>query len=454
MDLITTDKQYCVVGLGKTGYSAAQYLANKGHTVVVMDTRESPPHLQEIRQEFPEMEILLGGLDTAKLVAADEIILSPGVPLATPQIAKAVRKGVPVIGDVDLFLRENEQREQPSEIIAITGSNGKSTVTLLVGQMLAFDEKAVAVGGNIGTPALELIEQVQADVTVLELSSFQLETMKELRHHIATVLNVSEDHMDRYETFLDYYRAKHKIFHGAKVAVVNFDDPLTQPLINTNVQVKTYSTKQKDLHRYSLGLHEDQTLWIWKGMDPWMSTKELALRGKHNYSNALVALSLAEAVNCSEPAMRQALKEFRGLPHRCEFVRTLDGVEYINDSKGTNVGSTQAALVGLGNEDQANIVLIAGGVGKDANFRLLAPEVEKYCKHLVLIGEDADEMAEQLNFAQTSRSDTLAAAIDQARNQCAAGDLVLLSPACASFDMFKSFEHRGDVFKQLVGDLR
>ena len=371
--------------------------------------------------------------------------------------------GVEILGDIDLFCMAVDAFDAP--IVAITGSNAKSTVTTLVGEMAKAAGIDAGVGGNLGTPVLDLLEGGEKALYVLELSSFQLETTDKLRAAAATVLNVSPDHMDRYPTISDYHAAKQRVYRGCKVAVYNFDDHLTLPLVPDGTPQVAFRLGRPDLKQFGLLQHEG-ALWLAKGPQPLLATGEMKLKGSHNHANALAALALGEAVGLPMLAMLQTLRSFGGLEHRCQWIRDLDGVSYYNDSKGTNVGATLAAIEGLGpelaNEGGGKIVLIAGGDGKGAEFDALATPMQQWGRAAILIGRDREAIAQALAASVDSsvdspvdfaREDTLEAAVLRAQKLAQPGDLVLLSPACASFDMFKGFEHRGDCFVAAVEQL-
>ena len=444
MSIITTDQQNVVIGLGKTGYSVVAFFAKKGMPVVAMDTREEPPFSQQIRSEFPNVKLILGELNEKILCSASQIILSPGLPLSTPEIQTAVKSGVKVVGDIQIFA---DYAKAP--VIAITGSNAKSTVTTLVGEMAKEANVRVAVGGNLGTPALDLIED-DVELYVMELSSFQLETTPSLMARVATVLNVSPDHLDRYENYLGYHQAKHKIFNGCQAVVVNRDDPLSAPMIKAGIPHVSFGLSKPDLNQFGV-LDKNSKQYLAKFSEPLLDVSELKIKGSHNRSNALSALALGEAVGLDMKAMLEALKNFTGLDHRCQWVGKFDGVDYFNDSKGTNVGASIAAMEGLGPDTKGEVVLMAGGVGKGADFSLLKPAVKQYVKTLVLYGEDRELLANTLEGdASVKMADSFDDAFKLAKQSAESGDAILLSPACASFDMFKSFEHRGEMFKKLV----
>lgn len=435
-----------VIGLGATGFSCARYLFNQGVPVAVTDTRVAPPQLSALQQACPGIQLSLGKLDEALLNQAARIIISPGVPLTEPLIAKQIARGVPVIGDVELFA---EAAKAP--VIAITGTNAKSTVTTLVGEMAKAAGYNVRTGGNLGIPALDLLsERPDANLFVLELSSFQLETTHTLRPLVATILNITPDHLDRYPTYTDYQQAKHRIYQHCQTAVCNRDDPLTE----TKAAKKFYFTlNQPQDEEFGL-TYENNTVFLTFGRQPLLPVTALPVPGKHYQANALAALAVGHAAGLPMDAMLAVLKTFKGLPHRCQLVRELGGVKWYNDSKGTNIGASQAAIEGLGSDHSGKIILIAGGLGKMQDFTIFAPMVEKYSRHVVLIGEAAREIANALgNRVSHSFATDMNNAVQQAANVAQAGDSVLLSPACASYDMFKNFEHRGEVFTDIVNKL-
>ena len=445
MSLIATDKRRIIIGLGQTGLSCARYFKRRGQAFAVCDTRETPEAAIAFRAEFPDVPLRLGALDPDWLGSADELVISPGVDKRHPAISQAVAAGVPLIGDIDLFCREAQ-----APVVAITGSNAKSTVTTLVGLMARAAGISVGVGGNIGTPALDLLEQ-PAELYVLELSSFQLETTHELRAAAATVLNVSPDHLDRYDGMQDYVLTKQRIYRGAAVVLANRDDPLTQPLLAQGVTLRQFGIGRPDLKDYGLCLHEGSH-WLCRGLEPLLPVDALKIRGQHNQANALAALALAEAVNIPlAPAVR-ALRDFPGLEHRCQWVADIAGVGYFNDSKGTNVGATLAALEGLGPTLPAGkrLVLLAGGVGKEQQFSDLSAPLQRYGRALVLFGRDAEQIAAEVEGVEIHFAASLDDAVEMARHISEAGDLVVLSPACASFDMFAGYAERGRAFVSAV----
>ena len=449
MTLIATDKRTYVIGLGETGLSCARFLTKIGRSFAMLDTRENPPNLERFKREFPQAQLVLGELDAERLCAADEIVLSPGLDPKHPALVAAAESGVRIRGDIDLFA---EHAKAP--IAAITGSNGKSTVTVLLGEMAKEAGRNVKVGGNLGIPALDLLSD-DADLYVMELSSFQLELVNKLNADVACLLNISEDHMDRYETKLEYLQAKQRIFRGAKTVVVNDDEPLSQPLRSQEMKIVHYGMNGLDLQKFS---YSDERLGatLMKGFDALVDVSELNISGTHNYSNALAALAMGSALGLPLDPMIRALKAFRGLPHRCEWVRQLDGVTYINDSKGTNGGACAAAISGFGAQlqDGGKVVLIAGGDAKGALLPELGLPLKRFGRCVVVFGADKNVVRQAVGeTVSVFEASDLHAAVNIAKEQALANDVVLFSPACASFDMFRNFEERGEVFKAEVAKL-
>lgn len=439
-----------IVGLGKTGLSCARYFHAHGRPFKVIDSRFSPPLLAEFETEFPAEAVELGGFSQDTLLQASEIVLSPGISLQTPEIAFAVSQGVPVTGDIDIF-----SREVKAPVIAVTGSNGKSTVVTLVSEMAMQMGIRVAVGGNLdgraSMPALDLLRSGERDLYVLELSSFQLETTVSLNAEIAVILNLTEDHLDRYASMQDYAAAKQRIFNGARQVLVNRDDNASEPWLKDVGRRWSYGLHEAtDEHAYGQS-QKDGESWLTRGSNYLMPVRDISLVGRHNVSNAMAALALGHAVGIPDAAMVATLREFPGLPHRCQLLRNLRGVDYYNDSKGTNVGATLVAIESVAERTSGEIVLIAGGIGKDADFSPLLPALERYVKRVVLIGRDADKLARLIgNRADIMRATSMEEAVNEAASSAVDGDAVLLSPACASFDMFKDFAHRGRVFAAAV----
>lgn len=448
MALIATDKSRVVIGLGKTGLACARYLARKGLPFTVCDTRENPPSADAFRDAFPGVALHCGPLDAKLLLGCYEIILSPGVAQSDPAIREAVAGGVRLSGDIDLFCAEAK-----APIVAITGSNAKSTVTTLVGEMAKAAGVRVRVGGNLGTPALDMLDD-GAELYVLELSSFQLETTNDLRATAATVLNISPDHMDRYESMQAYHAAKHRIYRGCSVAVENRDDALTRPLLPKGVGKVEFGLGKPDLKQFGLIEHQGSSR-LARGLEPLIDCRELKIRGSHNQANALAALALGEAVGLPMDAMLSALREFSGLEHRCQWVAERCGLTWFNDSKGTNVGATLAALNGLGAtlDTDSRILLIAGGEGKGQLFDELDKPLASYGRALILIGRDARQIAGSVTSVEHHFAEDMGKAVELAAVLGQPGDLVLLSPACASFDMFTGYPARGRAFVMAVEGL-
>ncbi|MGQ7271917.1 UDP-N-acetylmuramoyl-L-alanine--D-glutamate ligase [Marinobacter nauticus] len=446
MSVIVSDRRALIVGLGKTGLSCVRYLSGQGREIAVADSRLQPPGLDELKAGWPDVPVYLGEFDEDLFAGFNELVVSPGISIAEPAIAGAAARGARIRGDIDLFA---DAADAP--IIAITGSNGKTTVTTLVGEMARAAGRNVQVGGNIGTPALDLLDQ-GADLYVLELSSFQLETTEELGALAATVLNVSDDHMDRYPDKMAYFQAKQRIYRGCKNAIVNLDDALSTPMARDTLRFLCFGFNRVNPETFSTR-DDDQGTWITWGLDNLLLASELQLMGRHNISNVMAALALGHAAGLAMEPMLEVARSFRGLPHRCEFVRNLNGVDYINDSKGTNVGATVAAIESLV-PDSGKVILIAGGDGKGADFQPLAEPVAACCRALVLIGRDAGKISEAVGVSVPQyRATSLQEAVSLARQAAEPGDRVLLSPACASFDMFRDYNDRGEQFRALVEGL-
>ncbi len=452
MSLIATDQLRIVVGLGKSGMSLVRFLARQGLRFAVCDTRENPPELASLRSEYPDIEVRCGALDADWLSRASELYVSPGLALSTPALQQAAAAGVKMSGDIDLFARHAR-----APIVAITGSNAKSTVTTLVGAMAAAAGKRVAVGGNLGTPALDLLDDA-VELYVLELSSFQLETTERLNAEVATCLNISDDHMDRYDGIQSYHLAKHRIFRGARQVVVNRQDPLSRPLIADQVPCWSFGLDKPDFRSFGI-LEEGGEKYLAFQFARLMSVRELKIPGAHNQSNALAALALGHAAGLPLDAMLETLRDFTGLPHRCQWVRDRRGISWYDDSKATNVGAALAAIEGLGSTIRGRLLLVAGGDGKGADFSPLRAPVARYCRAVLLLGRDAGLIDAALRDAAGQPGTTLVRVADlgeavrRAAELAQPGDAVLLSPACASLDMFRNFEERGRLFVQAVEEL-
>jgi UDP-N-acetylmuramoylalanine--D-glutamate ligase len=394
------------------------------------------------------LDLRLGGFDLSLLDGASQVLMSPGVPLEEP-IARAAReRGIEVLGDVELFARHVR-----APVIGVTGTNGKSTVTSLVARMAAAAGRTVLAGGNLGIPALDLLEQPVPDLYVLELSSFQLETTTSLHLQAAVVLNVSADHLDRYPSVAAYARAKARIFAKAATVVLNADDPLVSAMGapdegNAHTRTVTFSIERSDAD-FTLLRAGTQTLLARRG-EGLLDVSRMKIAGLHNAANALASLALGEAAGLPMAAMLAALESFPGLPHRSEWIAEVAGVRFVDDSKGTNVGATIAAVAGM----PGPLVMIAGGIGKGQDFTPLAQAFRGKVRHVVLIGKDAPVLAAALQgVCPTQTAVSMQEAVVAAARAASKGDTVLLSPACASFDMFRDYGHRGDVFAAAVREL-
>tara|TARA_B100001057_G_scaffold331247_1_gene331558 strand:- start:1267 stop:2622 length:1356 start_codon:yes stop_codon:yes gene_type:complete len=442
-----------IIGLGESGLSCARYLAARNVAFWVADSRSKPPNLDDFRSQFPDVDVQLGGFQESSLLSASRIIVSPGVSLKTPELSKARTLGIPISGDIDIF-----SREVSSPVVAVTGSNGKSTVVEMLASILDAAGKNYGLGGNLdgakAKPALDLLLEQPKDLYVLEVSSFQLETTESLNAEVAVLLNISMDHMDRYVDMDEYLGAKQRIFRGCKKVVINRDDPHSVPEHGLALPRIDFGLDRPGAN--GLGLQqegEDQYLVF--QFEKIISVSGLKIFGQHNIANCLAAIGLALSVGVEVKAIRKALMGFSGLPHRCEKVANIAGVEFYNDSKGTNVGATVAALEGLGSHIEGQIILIAGGVSKGADFRSLVPVLSRWGKKVVLIGKDAKELASALRpKTQAVFARDMHDAVTVALSYAAPGDAVLLSPACASFDMFANYRERGQSFIRSVGQLQ
>ncbi|MGP4123406.1 MAG: UDP-N-acetylmuramoyl-L-alanine--D-glutamate ligase [Sodalis sp. (in: enterobacteria)] len=431
-------EQVVIVGLGLTGLSCVDFFRSRGVMPRVIDTRFTPPGLEKLPVDVPRH---LGSLNEAWLLDATLIVVSPGIPLAHPAFAAAAESSIAIVSDIELFARAAK-----APVVAITGSNGKSTVTSMVGEMAAGAGWKVGIGGNIGLPALMLLK-VPYQLYVLELSSFQLETTHSLKAAAATVLNISEDHMNRYPLGLQQYQtAKLKIYYDAAVCVVNTDDALTLPVSGHNERCISFGVERGD---YYFNQRMGKT-WLMARGEPLLDCGEMTVGGRHNYINALAALALADAIGIPRLASLAALRRFRGLAHRFSLVHHRYGVRWINDSKATNVASTEAALKGLAVAGTLHLLL--GGDGKSADFTPLASFVQGSRVQLYCFGQDSASLA-SLRTDATTLTQTLEQAMRIIGTRVRAGDLVLLSPACASVDQFRNFEVRGEVFTRLAREV-
>ncbi|GAB6140236.1 UDP-N-acetylmuramoyl-L-alanine--D-glutamate ligase [Methylosoma difficile] len=427
-----------VVGIGSTGISVAHFLRQLGFRFAITDSRDKPPLLNEFAEMMPDTPVFTGGFDEAAFKVATHLVVSPGVTLNEKSIIKAVAQGSKIVSDIDLFACAND-----APVIGVTGSNGKSTVTTMMGDMAKQAGLRVAIGGNLGVPALDLLEQ-QAQIYVLELSSFQLERTSVLNNAAATVLNISADHLDRHSSLADYAEQKRRAFRGNGAMVLNLDDPLVAAMQDSSRKTLTFSIKQAaDFHLGMMDgieylMHQQQAL---------MPLTDLPLEGRHNAANALAALALGSAVGLDMESMCKALRKFKGLDHRMQKVAEIRGVTWVNDSKATNIGACVAALEGY----QHKVILIAGGEAKGADMNELKPAVCEKAKSVVLMGKDAPLIEKALaGCVPVYAASNINEAVKIAAHLAESGDSVLLSPACASLDQFKNYQDRGDKFVKAV----
>jgi len=431
------NKQITVLGLGVTGLGIVRFLLSHGLAPKVVDSRATPPGIDWLKEHAPNLDTHFGNLDDAELCSSNMIIISPGLSLKIPAVANAINAGVEVIGDVELFARINTK-----PVVAVTGSNGKSTVVTLAYEVLKEAGYKVALGGNIGTAVLDLLND-DFDVYVLELSSFQLDTTTSLKPVSATVLNVSEDHLDRYDSYQAYIDSKLSIYGGAELIVVNADDIQTHPVERGTTPLISFGAQQGDYH---LAQHNGETHFMLKG-DTFLPVDTLAVVGKHNYLNTLAVMALLSPFEVSKEQYKNALGQFNGLAHRCQFVAELNGVKYFNDSKATNVGATIAAIDSLASNGE-NLIVIAGGDAKGADLNALKPYIEQHVKALICFGKDASDLAAITNKSYLTNN--MEEAVALANVLSSTGNIVLLAPACASIDMYNNYMQRGDDFIQCV----
>jgi UDP-N-acetylmuramoylalanine--D-glutamate ligase len=441
--------EYLVIGLGKTGFSCVNYLCTHQKAVAVVDTRVQPPYLVQLRQEYPqitfthsdnELEILNQYLEQVRY-----LVLSPGVALSQTLIKQARELDVEIINDIELFAKHHIS----VPIIGITGSNGKSTVTDMLGFIANKLGIKAGVGGNLGTCALDLLDD-NNELYILELSSFQLEWVSSLKLAVGTILNITPDHLDRYESFTEYAQTKGHIFSLSNTAVVNTADKLVSALLPKNITQINYRASTPTANAFGLTTSNNQQ-YISYGGHRLLNTNEIALQGAHQLLNILCVFSIVQHLNWPLDQVIAAVKTYPGLEHRCQLVASYKGVKYINDSKATNVGATLAAIGSIGTHISGKIVLILGGQTKGGDLSVLIDSIKQYVKATLLIGEDAELIEQQLGTSITSiHATSLEVAISKASSIAQEGDIVLLSPACASLDNFTSFAQRGEVFIQQV----
>ena len=437
-----------VAGLGISGVAAVNFLHEHGYRVAVTDSRKTPPGHDQIPSD---VQTSFGQLDQELLLQAEEIVISPGLDPQLPEIQAAIAQGIAVVSEIQILRRFTDK-----PIMAITGSNAKSTVTTLIGLMAKDAGVKVAVGGNLGRPALDLTKD-DPELYILELSSFQLETTSNLHAEVAVILNMSEDHLDRHGDMMGYHTAKHRIFQGVKKVVYNRDDSLTRPLVPDATPMQSFGLNAPDMNQYGILKENDGTMWLARGRERILKSSEMYIQGTHNVANALACLALGEAIGLPLASMLETLKTFKGLEHRCEFVKEVQGVRYYNDSKGTNIGATLAAIDGLGaaiETQQGKVAIILGGQGKGQDFTALRDALSKYAKLAVLIGEDRAVIEQAIAGTTTLlHAASLQEAVELCQQHTQAHDVVLLSPACASFDMFKGYSERGHQFVECVNTL-
>lgn len=449
------DKTVLVLGLGETGLSMLRYLSAQGARLRAADSRSAPAGLSEAAQYVQSRHIMCGPFSDSLFDDIDVLAISPGVPLADPVVARAVARGVPVVGDIELLAMHLNRQQRRPKVLAITGANGKTTVTSMVAHLCKLAGKNAVAAGNISPAALDVLMQraeEPPEVWVLELSSFQLETTSSLKADAATVLNVTEDHLDRYENMDAYAAAKARVLIGCAVQILNREDIRSADMARPDAYLVSFGLNQP-LHEQDFGIEQaGQNIWLVQGKRRLMLASELKISGLHNVANALASLALCRAIGMDMDVLLTGLRSFKGLPHRVEQVAEIAGVTYYDDSKGTNVGATEAALKGLGKR----AVVILGGAGKGQDFTPLHAAVKAHARAAVLIGKDAGLIAKALQASgvvvvhATDMSD----AVQRASRLAQTGDAVLLSPACASFDMFRDYEHRAQAFIAAVNELQ
>jgi UDP-N-acetylmuramoylalanine--D-glutamate ligase len=447
------DKSVLVLGLGETGLSMLRWLNAQGARLRAADSRSTPPGLAQAEKYLAAKQIFCGNFNDELFDGIELIAISPGVPLRDPAVARAIARGIDTVGDIELFAQSLKNDHRP-RILAITGSNGKTTVTSMVEHLCKAAGKDVVAAGNISPAVLDVVlerGEEQPEVWVLELSSFQLETTSSLNADAATVLNVSEDHLDRYADITQYSDAKARIFAGCGVRVLNRDDARCMDMVHAGCKTITFGLSEPG-SADDFGIEDaGSDIWLKQGKQRLLKAGEMQVAGLHNVANALAALALCRVIDIPMSDLIGGLRSFKGLPHRVERVAEIGGITYYDDSKGTNVGATIAALKGLG----CKAVLIAGGEGKGQNFAPLSPVVSRHARGVVLIGSDAPMIAAALDGCgvKVARAKDMSDAVHQAAGLAQSGDAVLLSPACASFDMFHNYKHRAEAFVQAVQEL-
>jgi len=432
-----------VVGLGATGLSIARYLQRSGISATFFDSRDKPPGVDELREISSDAKLVLGDIKLTKEIS--RVIASPGISDSHPLMVKARKKKLEIVSDIELFARDAN-----APFVAVTGSNGKSTVTTLLYYMCLADGRSTLAGGNLGEPALDLLAQDEPDIYVLELSSFQLHRTKSLPAKVAVLLNVSPDHLDWHADEDEYRRAKYRVYREAKAAVVNRADEEALKHIKHCDRMISFGLDAPADGQYGLRINNDQ-VYLACGGTLLVSTHELVMYGAHNQLNALAALAVGDLLGLDMSAMLQVLVEFPGLPHRMQFVARVAAVDYINDSKATNVAAAVASIESV----DSMLVLVAGGDGKGGDFGDLGVAVEGKLRGAVLIGKDAEKIAHTLDTVMPVRfADTMGNAVSMAAECAESDDTVLLAPACASFDQYDNYAERGDLFCAAVEALK
>lgn len=443
MDIKNQDWEVLIVGLGKTGLSVVDFLTKRGIKFAVTDSRKKPPGIQQLQDGYSSVPCFLGGFKESVFKQAKQLIVSPGISIQTPEIQMARREGAEIVGDIEIFVRSVLK-----PIIAITGSNGKTTVTMLMKAMVEQSGRDVLMGGNVGIPALQLLDD-EADIYVLELSSFQMETTYSMDAKTAVILNISEDHLDRYDNVESYIAAKARIYDQCQVPVINRDDSIVSALVSEADAISFGYDKPSRDQDFGIA-HKDNADWLVKGDTFLMPTHEVRMPGQHNICNALAALALGDQVGLPMGSMCEALRQFTGVEHRCQWLGNYQGANWYNDSKGTNIGATIAALTGI----PGKVILLAGGQAKGANFTPLADVIKEKDCDVILMGEDAELIANSLDESVDRYFvDSMHTAVKKAAELAEPNNSVLLSPACASFDMYKNYEERGDIFMSEVKEL-
>lgn len=438
------DNLHLVIGLGATGLSCVRYLVLKNIPVAVADTRENPPKLAEFQCEFPNVPVYLGKFSNEVFSKAAVLVVSPGVSLEEPCIKQCIEKNIPVIGDVEIFARDAK-----ASIVAITGSNGKSTLTTLMGELIKNAGHSAIVCGNIGLPVLEAIMQPVPDYYVVELSSFQLDTTFSLKAKVASVINVSPDHMDRYATVADYLASKQRVYQRCENAVVNADEPSVWEKLTFEKTPVAFTLQKPQNGMW--GLSDGYLMW---GEKKIIAINGLLLQQRHNCQNFLAALAMGTILQLPIEKMCETLRHFSGLDHRCQLVNTIHGVAWYNDSKATNVGAAIAAIESMSHSVNGQLILLAGGDSKGVSLLPLQEPVKRHVAHVILLGKDADLLQNTLqDCAQITRVNTMQEAVSVAKTIAQPGDAVLLAPACSSLDQYENYMARGNDFIRAVNEV-